>query len=250
MTRHCFVGLLTLIVALGSFSCAAFRDYYLDPAGPTPPEVGEVLVLPLNFDSTPAPVLATGVDLMLEMVTGHLEDEGLVVGTLRLSTVTGYWKEETEKLGGVANKESGKLDEERYETARAAVARRALEQSGAAVVVVPTLLIRKARFFGRTVMWDGVTRPVVFEFTEAAPSDLTPRGEDAATSLRITIYDRSGRRIFERCAGLETAIRYVLKSKTYQRVPRNDLFRDPALLDEGVRLAFVPWLANPAAAGE
>ena len=90
-----------------------------------------------------------------------------------------------------------------------ALVRRVLERSTADAVVVPTLLVREARFEGMNVMWDGVRREAPIDKGGTTRFVLFMNGEDLATSLRVTVYDGTGRKIFERHAGLEPMTRYA-----------------------------------------
>jgi len=239
--------LLLVFVLFGSspLACARFEPYTLAPNAPKSAELRSLLVLPLNFDVAPSPRFVLGTEILEAEVVRFLSESGFDVYQMRLSAVAEDWRSSQQEVGGLESTRRGKLDDESYESARAAVARRALARQPADAAVVPTFLVREARYDGQKLTWDGVTRDVPLDMSGTTRALAYVKGKLHATSLRVTVYDRSGRKIFERYAGLEPLTRIVVSQDHWRQEARTDLFADAPLLESGVRMAFDPWLVAP-----
>jgi hypothetical protein len=253
MIRHSLpLPLLLLFVLLGSspLACAFLEPYTLAPDAPKSGELRSLLLLPLNFDVAPSPQLVHGTEILEAKLIRFLSESGFDVHQIRLSAVTEDWRASQEEVGGLHSTRRGKLDEKSYEIARAAVVRRALARKPADAAIVPTLLVREARYYGRKLQWDGVSRDASIDMSGTTRALAYLKGKELATSLRVTVYDRSGRKVFERYAGLEPIVRYVTSQDHWRREQRADLFEDDRLLESGVRMAFEPWLVAPPLAAD
>lgn len=198
----------------------------------------------MNFDRTPRPALAPGAERVGERIRDYLEQRGYEVVQPRMSTTLALWKECARRAGGIAAEEGREVDDDRYEWARSELVRRILDQLPADGAVTGAVMARQARYGGRRLHWDGVSRLAPI-YNESNFPILSLRGKDVGTSLRTTVFDREGRKIFERYVGLEPIHRYVAQQKRIRRVERTDLFQDDALLDDAISLSLQPWLAPP-----
>ena len=212
---------------------------------PNPQELHSLLLLPLNFDAAPAPRLVHGTEILEAKLARFLSESGFDVQQLRLSAVTQDWRASQNEVGGLESTRRGKLDEKRYGIARVTVVRRALARKPADAAIVPTLLVRQARYDGRDLRWDGVVRDVPLDMSGTTRALAFARGTMPATSLRVSLYDRSGAKLFERYVGLEPLGRIVTSQDRWELKPRTDLFEDDPLLDSAVRMAFEPWMLAP-----
>jgi len=234
-------------VALASLQagCGSFAPYFLDRDAPKAADLRSSLLLPFNFDLAPAPQFVRGSEVLDEKVVRLLEASGLQVNRLALSATLEDWSSSLEEVGGIESERRGKLDRERHEAARVALVRRVLARQAADAVILPTVLAREARYSGQKLHWDGVWRDAPIDMGGTTRALAYLDGTEYATSLRVTIYDRSGNKVFERYAGLEPMARYETKQDHWRRVLRTDLFEDDEILDSGVRMAFDPWIEAP-----
>ncbi len=229
----------TSFFAFGCFLTAP--DFRLIDGAPKSSDFKRVVLLPMNFDHAPHPQLAPGVELMGERIRSYLEARGYEVVSPRMSTTLALWKTSTEAVGGIADEDGIKLNDERYREAQAELVRRTLESLPADGVISAAILIREARYSGQYLHWDGVRRPVAFS-GKTNHAILYLKGKAPATSLRTRVFDGKGRNIFERYVGLEPTLRVELEYSRYRIVPRSDLFHDDVLIEEGISLSFQPWL--------
>lgn len=233
------------LLASSPLACAFSKPYTLARDAPKSDELVSLLVLPLNFDTAPSPQLVHGTEILEEKVVRFLSESGFNVLQMRLSAVTEDWRASQAEVGGLESTRRGKLDKKRYEIARAAVVSRALARKPADAVVVSTLLVREALYDGRKLSWDGVWRDAPIDMDGTTRALAFVKGKMLATSLRITVYDRSGRKFFERYAGLEPVSRIVTSQDHWRSERRTDLFEDDRILELGVRMAFEPWFVAP-----
>jgi hypothetical protein len=244
--RLCMTGAIALFV-LG-VGCGTPPRVFLVEDAPSSRDVNEFVLLPMNFARSPGSGFVEGVERLDAEVLRQLTGAGFRIKRVRLSWVTEQWQESIEVVGGIASKRGTQIDEAKNIAAREELARRVLAQNQADVVVMATLMIRKGRYMGTRLKWDGVKREVMVDRSKSAPTAEVIRGYDEGTSIRIFLFDDKGRRFFERYAGLETIFRYVFNSAFYidefdiQREQRTDLFERPEILIEGVSTAFQPWL--------
>ncbi len=208
-----------------------------------------VVLLPMNYDYAPSAELAAGVEMMSEELRHFLEASGYEVIAPRMSTTLAIWKECTDELGGLSNDGGKNLDEEMYERARSELALRTLDSASADSasadgVIAATVVVRKGRYAGKVLHWDGVSREVPIDIERTTRGTLWLKGVSTGTSLRTSVFDREGRLIFERYVGLEPIHGYEVVGSRYQTSVRKDLFRDEAIIEEGIALSFQPWLVQ------
>lgn len=223
------------------------KDSFVAESLPPSGGIETVLVLPMNFDHSPNASLQQGLRALEREIESQLSAAGFTLVEPRMSKVMKQWTRLVMQGTGGRSTQSSALSGENYETAREHLARRMLKTHPADMVVMPTLLLREGRYSGSNLRWDSVKRPVVMEERKAGAS-ATPTGKDLGTSIRVTLYDRDGNRVFERYAGLEPIMRYSMNDAYYvhefrmKSKTRDDLFEDAAIITEGVKLAFEPWL--------
>jgi hypothetical protein len=131
---------------------------------------------------------------------------------------------------------------------------RGLRESGPYdALVIPSLLYRPARMSGYSVQWDGVSRRVPVNSPPQRVGSIhvstSFSGQMDAVSLHVLVYDVEGRELFESFGGLDLAHEVEVwgnpqrPSETgWDFVLRPDPLEDPALLREGIAIAFDPYL--------
>jgi hypothetical protein len=218
-------------------------------SAPPPAEVHTLLLVPMNFDTTPTTtLLARGVDTVQRAVADYLQNDlHRSVEELRLVEVLQHWRLVL-KEGGLMEADPKAMSREQIEGLRSALACRLAEAHPADVVLMPTLLIREGTYQGIRLRWDGVTRPVPLR-SEHGALMMVQRigGKGMGTSLRVSLFTPDGRRFFERYVGLEPVWRYAMtgfagSGGSIRGYPRDDLFQDAELIQEVVQMAFVPFL--------
>lgn len=168
------------------------------------------MLLPINYDSAPRAEFAAGVEMMGDRLRVFLEANGFEVVVPRLSTTLAVWKECVDEVGGISHDHGKSLDEERYEKARSKLALRILDEYSADGVISAKILVRKGRYSGRDLRWDGVARRVPIDSGKTTSPILALRGSAGGTSLRTSVFDRNGTLFFERYAGLEPMDGWVI----------------------------------------
>jgi len=246
MSNSCWLsscGRITLLLpgllVLGS--CALFSDPYLDVDAPKSSDFERVVLLPMNYDSSPRPEIAAGLDLVGEQMREFLEARGYDVITPRMA----LWKASSDEVGGILHPDGKSLDKARYERARSEFVRRVLGSFPAEGVIAGTVLLRKGRYRGLTLRWDGVTRPVPIRTENSTRAGFDLRGNGVGTSLRTSVFDQDGNVFFERYVGLEPIDGYEMFVSHYDSWRRKDLFLDETLIREAVEVSFQPWLIEP-----
>ena len=202
---------LIVLLAASTFAlgCSVFAPpFHLSDGAPMGSDFDRLVLLPMNFDHSPRPALAPGVELVGERIRSYLEATGYEVVVPRMSATLALWQECAAHVGGIADESGKELDGERYERARSELVRRTLESIPADGVIAATVMVRKGRYFGKTLRWDGVARPVSIDMGNTNRSIHSLRGKGEGTSLRTSIFDREGGKLFERYVGLEPIHRH------------------------------------------
>lgn len=241
---------LALVLAFGWIALAgcAGGAAYMDEAAPAATEVRTVLVVPMNFDATPPVHLVEGVERLEGAITAYLATGGREVARAGLPEVMREWGS-IAPASGLASEE-GALREEQLESARDQLVQRLLAWHPVDAVAMPTLLIREGWFSGNALRWDGAYRPVSIKYERGSLMEVQRiSGKGHGTSLRMVLYGRDGSKFFDRYAGLEPILRYTMggfgstRGGRIESYTRDDLFQDPAILEEAVALSFSPWIA-------
>jgi len=241
------VGFALLTASLLALGCGGITGVrYPLPDAPKSTDFRRVVLLPMNFDYAPSPQLAAGVEVVSERLRSFLRAQGYEVVEPLMSSTLAVWKKCTEEFGGLSGDSGKSLDEESYEKARSELARRAIESLSADGLVASTVLVRKGRYYGEDLSWDGVSRPVPIDADRSTRAFFALRGSSSGTSLRTSVFDRTGRLIFERFVGLEPIHGYQIVGDRFEPVVRTDLFQDEEIIQGGIALSFDPWLVRPS----
>jgi len=237
-------GLLLIGAITLTMGCATRADFFLDDNAPSSQRIEKIVFLPMNFSQRGATQFPTGVERLDREIAAQLTAAGFEVERLSLSWAKKQWNQ---TWNGVTESE---LEENNYADARQDVARRTLARSQADVVVMATLLVRQGRYAAKKLRWDGVKRDAVIVRSKSAAQTAMITGLDHGTSIRISLFDETGKLFFERFVGLEPIYSYEFNDAFYwdqvhnkiRKKLRADLFETPEILTEGVAMAFEPWL--------
>lgn len=239
------------LLALLSVACGAKQDFQFGEGAPTASQLDSVLYVPLNFDYTPGPELVDGVERLDREVRRQLGEAGVVLHEVRRSEVARQWREAQQALGGLSASSAGGVDADRYDLAREELARRLLADRPDAAVIMPQFVVTEGRYVGTRLRWDGVYKPPVVERKNRGVTAAMIKGKDMGVSVRISVFDRAGKRYFDRKAGIEPLMRYFFNEAFYvdefdiKKEVRADLLEDSQALGEGVATALDPWIPKP-----
>lgn len=206
-----------------------------------------LLVLPLNVVTAMPGELEEGAAQVDAALRGYLQGYGKSVETIPLSEARAEWVASAADLRAEVGP-----DAMTFEGAARHLARRLRAKHAYDALVVPGLAMRPARLRSRRVSWDGVDRKLetVGEPREHGSVTLanTFHGEIQAPSLAVYVFSPDGALLFQGIGGLDLAHRaHVYPGKylgdtKWDMELRPELFTDPALLREGVEVAFDPFL--------
>lgn len=168
-----------------------------------------------------------------EEIVGYLAQHGVAVETMSASDFT-------ERMGAarprVATTGAGDVDAP-ADDANAAVAA-LMDELGPdpAIAIFPEAVVRKAEISGASMAkWDGVWRvqPMLAGFESS--------GTTSVASLRVVIFDRAGRRLFEGTGGLDVLFRVDVAERRMELIDEEDRLQDRDHLREGACVAFHPF---------
>lgn len=110
-------------------------------------------------------------------------------------------------------------------------------------VLKSSVVMRPGKSGRSSAYWDGVKREFQMDVSGEQHVDmLHMTGMSSGTSLRVTIYGADGKRIFQNFGGLELTHRYEVRDMRYYSIQRDDLFMDATILEDGLRVAFEPYI--------
>ena len=238
--------------------CAGDAAYLVEDP-PAQNDLRSLLVLPISFDSTLAQryisteMFDRGKKQLSKSLREFLESSGHEVTLLRPTEVTLAWRDACNEAGLDFAEDDYSQVEDRYESARASLAQGLLEAHEADGVVMAGIFVREGRYVGQHLRWDGVSRQMRMEQKNNQAYVSSAMGGDIATSIRVTIFDHAGRRVFERYAGIEPIMEYrylggeVMSYSTGSITRRNrtDLFQDDPLMQHSIRVALMPLIVPP-----
>jgi hypothetical protein len=224
-------------LVLAAFACASAPVSHLRPGA------SRVVVAPLNLGlRTPDELQGSEAPVWNELVSYlHAQDERVrIVDAVDAAEL---WQEALADL-----EHSGSALEPRAAAARFAA--RLREHADYDVLVMPSLVLRRARVGGKRVSWDGTRRSLPVR--ARVPADLAVgfgaagsgyTGTVAAASLYVALLGPDGRTIFEGLAGLDVIQELVKGKRSWSESPwrletRSDPFTDAAGLRAGIGRAF------------
>ena len=210
--------------------------------------VREVLLFPLNV-VVPMPTgLEPGAPRVEEAVRSYLESQGRRVQTLPPRDAQAAWLAAAEALKA----EVGDAQMS-FEGAARLLARELARERRFDALVLPWLALRPAKVHGRVVSWDGVSRTL----RVANPSGRSLgflgdfQAQAAAPSLQVVVFSAEGETIFAGVGGLDLIHSLAIQGDPPKvdavPLPRSEVFSDLSSLQEGIGIAFDPFLPRAAA---
>jgi len=201
-------------------------------------------VLPLNITVQPPQDLSPVLDDMFGAIAGYIRGRGNTIETYSRREATAQWE------ASIAEVQQSKALKNNFESAMRVFVTHLAKAHSFDAVIAPSLVFRKTKVRERTAKWDGVFRKMkITNLSDAAKKKGLARSmtiDLAGVSLHVMVMDPSGRVIFQNYGGLDLAHDVDMTNVEFTMSPklavRSDLLKDGEHLDEGITLAFDPFL--------
>jgi len=205
--------------------------------------VRDVALFPANIVVALPPGLETAAPFVDEEIGKYLDSHGKRVQALTHEEALSEWLASAQALKAEVGE-----SQMSFEGAAATLARRMHAERRFDALVLPWIAIRPAQVRGRTVTWDGVTRTLRILNPQGRSlqvlRDLEARA--AAPSLQLAVFSPDGRKLFEGVGGLDLVHLLVLEGEPTriqaEPLSRSEIFADRTSVQEGVAVAFDPFL--------
>jgi hypothetical protein len=179
---------------------------------------------------------------MLGRVTRYLSVQGYERRLIEESAAQRLW------LDSVAWVEASDSISHDFRGAVRVFAERLGESTPFDALVVASLVYRQATLVRRLAKWDGVIRPLPKLQDEAPRVPDSYRGMVSAVSLHVMVFDAGGGLVFENYGGLDLAHSFSVQRGEKGGLDaklRETVLGSERFLNEGVELAFEPYLPRP-----
>ncbi len=225
-----------LLAAVASLGCPA-PGY--DPNWRS--EAERTLVLPLNLVAAMPEELTGRARHVDRILLDYLAERGKAVRTIGFQDASAAWQAGEEDCRVAAAKGC-----DRFTRVAAYAAQRLREDHDYDVLIVPYLLLRRARTNGEVASFDGVERPVqVPGYASHGPYRF--RGRIRAASLKVFGFSPDGQKLFDGIGGLDVVDRVEASDEPglYTIAVRENALRDSDAIREGVARALSPFVPRP-----
>jgi hypothetical protein len=242
---------LAVVAAAG---CGAPRTPAAAAAVVAVPHIERVVVAPLNLGLRPPQELRGSEGPVFRELLRHLQAQDRPVSLLDEADAGALWDAAFAESGAAGAKPEFRATASRF-------AGRLAQQTDFDLLVLPSLVLRRAAVGGRHAKWDGVRRRLPIRYGNIEAHSLENevpgaalwgyRGSVAAASLYVVLLDRRGERVHEGLAGLDVVQELrpdkgTPGSAKWSLAPRLDAFADASNVREGVGLAFERPLESTA----
>jgi hypothetical protein len=240
--------LRTLLAAVAALACASAGQ----PGAPAP-RPDRVVVAPFDLALRTPAELRGREPLVWPELLRYLGTRDRKLAVVDADDAARLWQAAILDL-----ERSGAAREPR--AAAAGFARRVADHVDYDVLVLPALVVRRARVGGYHAFWDGVRRdlpartplPLALDEGISGVEFSGYRGSIAAASLYVALFAPDGALLYEGLAGLDVIQEAARVARPHDApvwtlAPRRDLFADAAELREGIERAFerrLPRTAN------
>lgn len=231
--------LRALAIALTVLACASSGE----PGTPAP-RPDRVVVAPLNLSLRTPDELLGSAALVWPEILRYLGAQDRKLSVVEADGAARLWQAAVRDL-----ERSGAAAEPRAAASR--FARLLADHVDYDVLVMPALVVRRARVGGRQAWWDGVRRelparaPLPLSIDDAIGGVVISgyRGDIAAASLYVAILAADGEPLYEGLGGLDVIQEIARVPRTHDAPewtlePRRDAFADAAGLRDGIERAF------------
>jgi hypothetical protein len=242
---------LAALFAVAALACAAPGAPEAEAAGAAR-GLGRVVLTPLNLGLRTPPALRGSETRVWAELLRYLRAQDRSLSIVDAEDAEALWRDSVARL-----EPSDAPDEAR--AAASHFARLLAEYVDFDVVVMPSLVVRRARVGGRQAFWDGTRRPLPVREPLPIASDLDNgiqgvtlngyKGSVAAASLYVAIVGSDGEPLYQGLAGLTVIQQLTRGARTrgaaeWILAPRGDAFADASGLRQGVERAFARRIAT------
>jgi hypothetical protein len=204
-----------------------------------------VVIAPLNLGVRLARDLEEAVEPVETEIIRYFQSNGARVAIIWPDDARWLWQELMTAIEGSGSHAPN------LETAGGAFVRALGEHEDFDLLVMPSLVYRKARVTGRHAHWDGVRRRVTVHARTIAGENFHTRdwrGRITALSLHALVFTPEGHRVFEGCGGIDLVHDAVLvdegsSERSFLRL-QQQLIENPEHVREGVALALEQELST------
>lgn len=176
-------------------------------------------------------------------VKQHLELAGYnVIDNQELQAA---WREATRKYGHPYDKQSSQLNSMALKRVLSSTFAALREQGNVDAIIFTDLIEQTVAFShgsNRMAKWDGVSRKLRIKGIASIAENFDWAQTVPAVSLRTVIYSIDGTALFKSAGGLEVSRQLDSRKSSGRFVRREKLFTRKANIEEGVNLAFYPFI--------
>lgn len=210
-------------------------DNYLGAAYARPAPGALVILLPPKASLEE---VRDGEQFLLQQLHRQLSAAGYRVKALDAANHSVIWNQEVLAAGGIYDAATGALRTGAYARALSGLAQRIATDTGAALVISHSLVLRKAQFSGAMAQWDGQSK--VQPTSRSAGENYRFDGTTPAISVELLGIAGNGAIAFKTYGGV--ALPYRADTWAGTSAVRKDLFANDGETAEGVRIALQPLL--------
>jgi hypothetical protein len=201
-------------------------------------------LLPVNVTIRAAPEFESRVDDVFGAIVGYVRDGGNTVETFSKQEATTRW------AASIIEVKQSEALEDNFDSAMRVFVRQLAETHSFDAVIAPSLVFRSTKIRDRTAKWDGAFRKfkVINQSDTAKTKGLAQslNVDISGVSLHVMIFGRNGDLIFQKYGGLDLAHDVDMSNAEFTMSStlalKQDLLRDSEHLDEGIGIAFDPYL--------
>ncbi len=254
MFRLLCSALLALLAACSSaptYNPTVF-PYEIDRERLAQNPIRRVVIAHVNIDRMSRRYLQEHEARLDKMVERYLEANGIEVVSSR--EFEQEWRTAVRAYGNVFDPATGEVNRKSFALALVAV-RDALVESGTVDGIVFTDLLERETTFSSGLQhmarWDGVSRKPTLQ----GPGDGVTAGFNwaqplAVASLWVSVYDLELKRVFTSVGGIDTTQAVDTRSSSGRYVRRRSILESDNFIEEGIALAFHPFVPMKDYPGE
>lgn len=199
--------------------------------------IHRVFLAPMNAHTAFPDELNDGAQRVYALVKVFLTDHGVTHWTTSLYHFRELAQQSARAAAAEREKtEGGKTAIGEIDPQVAALAEALAEESAFDAVVIPDLLIRRAKLAGSQARWDGIRR------AQEGGGGMRWSGTTNAASIGVRIFDAEGRFLFEGVGGLDLLFRPNVREQKMELVEQP--LSDEDHLRRGIAIAFHPFLSS------
>lgn len=207
-------------------------------------EISSVVIAHVNLGGTSRKYLQVHEARIDKMVERYLEEQGIKVEPSR--EFEQLWKKAVRVYGNPIDPTSGKINQKTFALIIINVRDELRKSSKVDAFVFTDLIEQQVAFSGglkHLARWDGVSRkPTLQGPGDGVSADFNWNRQAKAVSLRVSIYDMELKALFSSMGGLDTTEAIDTRSSSGKFVRRRSILENESHLEEGIELAFHPFI--------